>query len=142
MFGYSNLLTQIYGVAMARPKARELTERELEVMHVFWNQGEMTANEARDMLAKFGVDRAYVTVANLVRALVDKEYLAATNDERPFTYRPIRSFDEVSRSFVGELVERVFKGSREQLLVQLLGRRKTLTDAERAFLEQILKEQD
>ncbi len=127
---------------MARPTAKELTERELEVMHVFWDQQEITANDARDLLAKSGVDRAYVTVANLVRILVEKGYLEATNDERPFTYKPVRSFDEVSKSFVGELVERVFQGSRERLLVQLLGKRKKLTAAERDFLQQILKEQD
>ena len=127
---------------MARPTAKELTERELEVMHVFWDQQEITANEARDLLAQSGVDRAYVTVANLVRILVEKGYLEATNDERPFTYKPVRSFDEVSKSFVGELVERVFQGSRERLLVQLLGKRKKLTAAERDFLQQILKEQD
>lgn len=127
---------------MARPTAKELTERELEVMHVFWDQQEITANEARDLLAKSGVDRAYVTVANLVRILVEKGYLEATNDERPFTYKPARSFDEVSKSFVGELVERVFQGSRERLLVQLLGKRKKLTAVERDFLQQVLKEQD
>ena len=69
-------------------------------------------------------------------------YLEATNDERPFTYKPVRSFDEVSKSFVGELVERVFQGSRERLLVQLLGKRKKLTAVERDFLQQVLKEQD
>ena len=31
---------------MGRPPARDLTERELEVMHVFWSQGEATAIEA------------------------------------------------------------------------------------------------
>jgi hypothetical protein len=28
---------------MARPRAKELTNRELEVMQVFWKYGEMTA---------------------------------------------------------------------------------------------------
>ena len=32
---------------MARPKANELTERELEIMHVFWRRGESTAAEIR-----------------------------------------------------------------------------------------------
>ena len=31
---------------MARPPAKDLTERELEVMHVFWRHGEATAAEA------------------------------------------------------------------------------------------------
>ncbi len=127
---------------MTRPTAKELTERELEVMHVFWERPEITANEARDILAESGVDRAYVTIANLVRILVEKGFLEATNDERPYTYRPVRSFEEVSNSFVGELVERVFHGSRERLLVHLLGKRRKLTAAERHFLQQILKEQD
>src|SRR5262245_14828856 len=33
---------------VARPPAKELTERELEVMHVFWKRGESTVAEARD----------------------------------------------------------------------------------------------
>ncbi len=126
---------------MARPVNKELTERELEVMHAFWRRGEMTANEARDDLSDAGVDLAYVTVANLTRILVEKQFLEPTNDRRPFRYRPVRSFDEAARNFVGELVERVFGGSREQLLVNLFGRRKKLTAKERALLEQILKEQ-
>ena len=32
---------------MARPAAKELTERELEVMHTFWKHGEQTAHDAR-----------------------------------------------------------------------------------------------
>jgi BlaI family transcriptional regulator, penicillinase repressor len=34
-----------------------LTERELEVMHIFWRHGEATAAEARDHLAAVGLDR-------------------------------------------------------------------------------------
>jgi predicted transcriptional regulator len=125
---------------MGRPVAKELTERELEVMHVFWQGGDMTASEARERLAGQGIDRAYVTVANLVRLLVEKGFLEATNGERPFRYRPVRPFREVSRSLVRDLVERVFHGSREQLLVHVLGQKK-LTAKERAAIEQILKEQ-
>lgn len=128
--------------AVARPSAKELTERELEVMHVFWQHQEITANDARERLAEAGVDRAYVTVANLVRILVEKGYLKAVNSERPFVYKAIRTFDDVSKSFVGELVDRVFQGSHEQLLVHLLGKRRKLTASERSFLKQVLKEQE
>jgi BlaI family transcriptional regulator, penicillinase repressor len=127
---------------MARPASRELTERELEVMHVYWKQGEITAVEAREELAAAGADLAYVTVANLTRILLDKGFLKIVNDQRPFRYRPVRSFDEVSRTFVSDLVQRVFQGSREQLLVNLFNRRKKLSARERALLESILKEQE
>jgi len=125
---------------MARPPARELTERELEIMHVFWNCGESTVQDVRDALAAGGRERAYTTVATLVRILHDKEFIEQTNDQRPFRFRPVRSYEKVSGSLLRDVVDRVFRGSREQLLVRLV-REKRLTAKERATLEQLLKEQ-
>lgn len=124
---------------MARPRARDLTERELEVMHVFWKHGAGTAQEVRDRLAESGPDLAYTTVATLVRLLHEKGFLEPLNSERPFRYRPVRSYEEVSGRLLGDVVERVFLGSREQLLVRLVGQGK-LTARERAVLAQVLEE--
>jgi BlaI family transcriptional regulator, penicillinase repressor len=124
---------------MARPPAKELTERELEVMQVVWKLGEATAAEIRDELAHGGLDRAYTTVATLVRILLDKGFLDQQSGDRPFRYRPARSYEEVSRRLLGDLVERVFAGSREQLLMRLMEQKK-LTAKERSALEAILKE--
>jgi predicted transcriptional regulator len=140
-FAKPNLQRQTTEGEMARPATKDLTDRELEVMHVFWRQGEITAAEARDELATAGLDRAYVTVANLTRILLEKGFLEAVNDQRPFRYRPVRSFDDAARGMVGDLLQRVFQGSREQLLVNVFERRKRLTAKERALLEQVLKEQ-
>ncbi len=126
---------------MVRPPARDLTERELEVMHVFWEGGEATAAEARDRLAAAGLDRAYTTVATLVRILHDKGYLQQANDARPFRYRPARSHADVSTRLLGDVIERVFRGSREQLLLRLVEQRK-LSAEERAVLDEVLKEHD
>jgi predicted transcriptional regulator len=126
---------------MGRPPAKELTERELEVMQAFWKQGEATAAEVRDLLAAEGLDRAYPTIANLVRVLYEKGLLEATNSERPFRYRPAKSFEEVSSSLVRDLLDRVFGGSREQLFVRLLEQKK-LTASERRLLKRILKEHE
>jgi predicted transcriptional regulator len=123
---------------MARPPAKELTQRELEVMHCFWLRGESTVAEVRDQLAGSGRDLAYTTVATLVRILAEKGFLQQTTDERPFQYRPVRSFEDVSRSLLGDMVERVFRGSREQLLLRLLEERR-LSAKERAMLESILR---
>jgi predicted transcriptional regulator len=124
---------------MARPAAKELTERELEVMQVFWKRGEITAQQARDALAEQGLDRAYTTVATLIRILTEKQFLTQTTDERPFSYQAARSYEDVSRRLLSDLVERVFHGSREQLILRLLDQKK-LTAKERARLELILRE--
>ena len=125
---------------MVRPKEKELTQRELEVMHVIWEQnGETSASDVRDYLEQAGLKRAYPTVANLVRGLCEKGLLKQTNDERPFTFVPAKSYDDVAHSLVSDLIDRVFFGSREKLLVGLLGAKK-LTAKECDTLEKLLKE--
>jgi predicted transcriptional regulator len=125
---------------MARPPARDLTERELEVMQVFWSRGESTVADVRDEMANRGRDLAYTTVATLVKILASKQFLEQTSDDRPFRFRPARSYDEVAGSMLGDLVQRVFRGSHEKLLMHLMEQRK-LTPKERARLEEILREQ-
>ncbi|MBL9124202.1 MAG: BlaI/MecI/CopY family transcriptional regulator [Planctomycetaceae bacterium] len=125
---------------MSRPPAKELTERELEVMQYFWRQGDATIAEVRDGLAAEGLDRAYTTVATLVRILTEKGFLEQLTTERPFSFRPVRSRDEVAGRLLEDLVDRVFQGSREELLLRLFDDRR-LTRQERARLAKILKEQ-
>lgn len=134
---------------MARPKARQLTERELEMMHIFWQPAgrkdakpqseELTAAEVRQRLAGGGRDLAYTTVATLLRILVEKGFLRQTTDQRPFAYRANRSFKDVSARLVNDLVDQVFSGSRETLLLRLVENKK-LTKKERQLLEDILEE--
>jgi predicted transcriptional regulator len=123
---------------MARPRVKELTQRELEIMHVFWRHGEQSAADVRERLAATGPDLAYTTVATLVRILVDKEYLRQTNDQRPFVYRPLRTFRDVSKRILGDVVNRVFHGSRKELLLQLM-EDEELTGAERIVLERLVR---
>jgi BlaI family transcriptional regulator, penicillinase repressor len=126
---------------MARPSTKDLTERELEVMHVFWQGGEMTAAAARDRLAEAGLDRAYTTIATLVRILSEKGFLRPMNSERPFRYQASQSYEDVSGRLLGDVIERVFRGSREQLLLRLIEQRR-LTAMERTLLREILGEKN
>lgn len=130
---------------MARPKAKELTTRELEIMHVFWDrcasesEAQLTVTEVRDALEQSGRELAYTTVATLVRILVEKSFLKQTNDERPFLYCSIRSFDDVSGSMLGDMIQKVFGGSREKLLLRLLEERQ-LSPRELEKIKEILQE--
>ena len=108
-------------------------------MRLFWKHGEMTAASVQERLGDNGRKLAYTTVATLVKILLEKGFLEQTNDVRPFTYLPKRSFEEVSGSMVGDLIKKLFGGSREQLLIRLMEQKK-LNKKERKILEDILKE--
>jgi predicted transcriptional regulator len=109
-------------------------------MHVFWDRGESTAADIRDSLAAQGRDLAYTTVATLVRILLDKEFLTQTNEDRPFKFVPARTYEEVSRSLLGDLVQKVFGGSRTQLLMRLFEEKK-LSPQEKQRLKDLLGDQ-
>ncbi|HQU47420.1 MAG TPA: BlaI/MecI/CopY family transcriptional regulator, partial [Pirellulales bacterium] len=120
---------------------KELTERELEIMQVFWrNEKPLSVADVKDELARQGLVAAYTTVATLVRILADKGFLNQLNDQRPFVFQPAKSYEEVSSKLLSDLVDRVFQGSREQLLLRLVDQ-KRLSAKERAALERILHQQ-
>jgi predicted transcriptional regulator len=126
---------------MNRPPAEALTERELEVMHVFWDEGQQSAQAARDALEKRGRVLTYTTVANLCKILWDKGYLERVGDVRPYDFKPAKSFQEVSTHFVSDLLDRVFQGSREQLLLHIIGSKK-LSKQKRKMLEDLLRDDE
>lgn len=124
---------------MARPKAKELTERELEIMHVFWQQEECGVAEVQQALEDAGRPLAYTTVSTLVKILHEKGFLDQTSEERPYQFRAVRTFSEVSGRLIADLIERVFGGSREALLARLI-EPEQLSARERKLVESLLKQ--
>ncbi len=124
---------------MARPKANELTERELEVMHAFWEGGESTIADVQERLEQDGRELAYTTVATLVRILVDKKFLKQTTARRPHVFRAVRSHADVSGRLLQDLMQRVFGGSAEALVMRLM-EDETLSSSDRRRLRNLLKQ--
>ncbi len=110
---------------MVRPSAKDLTERELDVMHAFWKHGTATAAMVRDRLAAAGLDLAYPTVANLVRLLHDKGFLEQVTTDKPYRYRAVRSYEESIRGHPSTLI-RIEECLRSRPLKQRACSRKSL----------------
>ncbi len=122
-------------------KRIKLTERELSIMHIFWEREETTIADVHVELNRQGNELAYTSVATVVRILEEKGILEITRAKRPFYYRPLFNFQDVSRNLVDDLVDRVFGGSRRRLLVQLVEDEK-LSRKEIAALKKLLEEDE
>jgi predicted transcriptional regulator len=94
-----------------------LGDRELEVMAVLWEMGSGTVGEVRDRLS---TDLAYTTVLTILRNLEAKGFVSHEEQGRAHRYFPRVARQTAQRSALGRLVNTLFHGSPQQLLVRLV----------------------
>jgi BlaI family transcriptional regulator, penicillinase repressor len=103
-----------------RTASRTLTGQELEIMKVVWELRQATV---RGVYEKLREQRpiAYTTVMTMMNILEQKGFLKKLPAEgRAYVYQSTRPRKQVIRSMVREFVDRVFNGSAEPLMVQLM----------------------
>src|SRR6266446_4885441 len=121
---------------MTRRKIEHLTRLELEIMHVLWETGAANVQTVQQQLKR---ELAYTTVQTMLNILHRKGKVKRTLKERAYFYRPAVSHRQVVSQHVGDMVERLFGGSAESLVMSLL-ETKHLTPAKLARLNKLLKE--
>jgi predicted transcriptional regulator len=94
-----------------------LGERELDVMGVLWDIGSGTVAEVR---AHLDVTLAYTTVLTILRNLEAKGFVRHETEGKAHRYLPRVAQQTARRSAVAKLVDKLFAGSPEQLLAQLV----------------------
>jgi BlaI family penicillinase repressor len=112
------------------------TDRELDVMAVLWERGDATVAEVQGRLPD---DLAYTTVLTVLRTLEEKGHIGHREEGRAYRYHPLVEREEAGASVLGRLVDRVFGGSPELLLTQLVSERE-LSDAELERMRRLLDE--
>ena len=96
-----------------------LTEAELRIMNVLWPRGSGTVQQVLEALQD-KTELAYNSVLTTVRVLEKKGYVKHVKDGRAHVYVPVIERQEASRSEIRHLVNRFFKDSHEQLVLNIL----------------------
>jgi predicted transcriptional regulator len=101
-----------------RPTAAELT-----ILRVLWRRGPSTVREVQ---AELGRDRptGYTTALKLLQIMFEKGLVNRDESGRAHIYHPRHSEDQAQRTLVTDLLDRVFGGSAQQLVMQALTARK------------------
>jgi predicted transcriptional regulator len=94
-----------------------LGDRELDVMGVLWDLGSGTVTEVRD---KLPADLAYTTVLTILRNLEAKEFVYHSAEGKAHRYFPQIAQRAARRSAISKIVDKLFHGSPEQLVAQLV----------------------
>jgi BlaI family penicillinase repressor len=92
-------------------------DRELDVMGVLWDLGSGTVSEVRE---KLPADLAYTTVLTILRNLEAKELVKHTAEGKAHRYYPRVARKVARRSALTRIVDKLFHGSPEQLVAQLV----------------------
>lgn len=98
-----------------------LTPRELDVMAVLWDRGSATVAE---VLESLGEDLAYTTVLTMLRGLESKGAVRHEQEGKAYRYFPRLQAGRVGDRSLKRLLDKVYQGSRELLITQLVADRK------------------
>jgi predicted transcriptional regulator len=111
---------------MARTKAKEqLTPLELEIMHVLWESG---PGSVQDVQERIGRTLAYTTVQTMLNILVRKGKAKRTLVDRAYRYRAAISREKAAGNSLRDIVQRMFGGSAEALVMSLVETRQLTPD--------------
>lgn len=106
------------------------TELELLILKVLWEEWPLTARQIRERLERRERPLAYTSVITTVQRMVDKELLKQleATEGKAFRFEPRVAEEDVSSRIVGDLIDRVFDGSAEALMLSLFDARQLKAD--------------
>ena len=104
---------------MARPKSKGPTERERVILRVLWDRGPSTVREVHETLAKRS-DTGYTTTLKQLQIMAAKGLVARDESVRSHVYRARLNEERAQRQLVRNLLDHVFGGSAEKLVMHAL----------------------
>ena len=123
---------------MTRRKTERLTPLELEIMQVLWETGAANVQTVQQQLKR---ELAYTTVQTMLNILHRKGKVKRALKDRAYFYKPAVSRRQVVRQAVNDLVEHLFGGSVENLVMSLV-ETKHLTAEKMTRLNKLLEESE
>ena len=104
---------------MARSKSKGPTERERAILRVLWDRGPSTVREVHETLAKRS-DTGYTTTLKQLQIMAAKGLVARDESVRSHVYRARLNEERAQRQLVRNLLDHVFGGSAEKLVMHAL----------------------
>ncbi|MGH9414939.1 MAG: BlaI/MecI/CopY family transcriptional regulator [Terriglobales bacterium] len=103
----------------AKNAVRALTPRELEIMQALWHLGPAPLQAIHEYVARHR-PRAYTTVQTVLQVLYRKGKVAREKRQRAYLYRALESRQTAARHALGGLLDNLFGGSAESLVLNLV----------------------
>ena len=123
-----------------RKTAWRPTDAELEILKVLWERGPSTVREVH-VASQTRKPSQYTTTLRVMQIMTDKRLLIRDASDRAHIYTAAVDRENVQREMVVSLIDRVFGGSSESLLIGALSARPA-SKKELARMRQMLDEHE
>ena len=120
-------------------RARQLSDRQLDILRVLWREDEATVAQVQEAL-RSERDLALTTVATLLSRMEARGIVARRTEGRQFVYRAAIGEQDVRRSMVAALMDRLFAGDPKALVHHLIDEGRIDAD-ELSRIEALLEEE-
>ncbi len=108
---------------MARQKVSGPTDKELAILGILWNNGPSTVRQVNEEMNK-QQRTGYTTTLKLMQIMTEKELVLRDDSKFQHIYKPAVSEEKTQKQVVGDLLEKVFSGSAEKLVMRALSAKK------------------
>lgn len=105
---------------LTRKSTRQLTPLETQIMQVLWDLGPATV---QDVQTRLDTGLAYTTVQTMLNVLHRKGRVKRSLEGKAYRYQAVLSREKAISQSIGELADRMFGGSLDALLMNLLKQR-------------------
>ena len=115
---------------------QQLTPLELQIMNVLWETGPANVQTVQARLP--GRSLAYTTVQTMLNVLHRKGKVKRRLKDRAYFYQPVLSRQKAVTQAVGDMLDRFFGGSADDLVLSLV-RTRHLTPEKLAQIQELLE---
>lgn len=106
-------------MAGRKPGVKSITPLELKIMQALWREGPCNVQRVQTLLEP-GDKLAYNTVQTMLNVLHRKGRVRRSLKGRAYIYRAVSTRDKVLGGAVRDLIDRMFGGSSEELVMSLI----------------------
>jgi BlaI family transcriptional regulator, penicillinase repressor len=108
---------------MARKRNIGPTEKELQILSILWKYGPSTVREINSKINQ-NENTGYTTTLKLMQIMFEKGLLKRDDSSKTHMYIPANPENLIQKEIVGSLLNRVFAGSTEKLIMSALSAKK------------------
>lgn len=117
------------------------TDAQFDVLKILWDRGPLTVRQVHEELSRAKPSQ-YTTTLKIMQVMTDRGLVSRDESERSHIYHPLIKREDAQQQLASDLMNRVFAGSAQRLLVSALGAKPASLkeiDALRDFIEQYRK---